>query len=118
MRHEAGLLLPERRIGLAAHDFQQAVTATKEVWITRAIRSDDAQTVPSRWLNRLTNLLKGLPAEGGQAALEGMKTRGLTAIARAEAFEAVDPAPSAPVPRRSRRSGRAPGSCPSPGSKS
>ncbi len=98
MRHEAGLLLPERRIGLAAHDFQQAVTATKEVWITRAIRSDDAQTVPSRWLNRLTNLLKGLPAEGGQAALEGMRARGLTAIARAEAFEAVDPAPSAPRP--------------------
>ncbi|NBR51968.1 MAG: double-strand break repair protein AddB [Rhodobacteraceae bacterium] len=58
MRAEAGLLLPERRIGLAAHDFQQAVAAP-EVWISRAIRSDEAETVASRWINRLTNLLSG-----------------------------------------------------------
>ena len=47
MRADAGLLLPERRIGLSAHDFQQAIAA-KEVWLTRSQRSDDAQTVPSR----------------------------------------------------------------------
>ena len=33
MRIDAGLLLPERRIGLSAHDFQQAMGAN-EVWIT------------------------------------------------------------------------------------
>ena len=44
LRHQAGLLLPERRIGLSAHDFQQAAAA-REVWLTRAIRSDDAETV-------------------------------------------------------------------------
>ena len=38
MRQSAGLLLPERQIGLSAHDFQQAV-AVKKVWITRSIRS-------------------------------------------------------------------------------
>ena len=46
MRDKAGLLLPERRIGLSAHDFQQAIGAP-EVWLTRATRSDDAETVPS-----------------------------------------------------------------------
>ena len=59
MRNDAGLLLPERRVGLAAHDYQQAVCAN-EVWITRAIRSEDAETVPSRWVNRLGNLMTGL----------------------------------------------------------
>ncbi|WP_306127232.1 double-strand break repair protein AddB [Roseovarius sp. MMSF_3350] len=98
MRHQAGLLLPERRIGLSAHDFQQAVTATPTVWITRAIRSDDAQTVPSRWLNRLTNLLQGLKEEGGAAALAEMKQRGRDALALAETFEAVAPMPSARRP--------------------
>ncbi|QFT94957.1 PD-(D/E)XK nuclease superfamily protein [Roseovarius sp. THAF9] len=98
MRHEAGLLLPERKIGLSAHDFQQAVTATPTVWITRAIRSDDAQTVPSRWLNRLTNLLQGLNDEGGKAALDAMKQRGRDALALAEAFETVAPTPSARRP--------------------
>ena len=68
MRQQAGLLLPERRIGLSAHDFQQAVAAP-EVWITRSVRSDEADTVPSRWINRLTNLLDGLPDQQGPQAL-------------------------------------------------
>ena len=46
LRLQAGLLLPERRIGLSAHDFQQAIGA-KAVWLTRSLRSDDAETVPS-----------------------------------------------------------------------
>ncbi len=75
MRSDAGLLLPERRIGLSAHDYQQAV-AGKEVWITRSKRSADAETVPSRWINRLTNLLGGLPAGNGPAALKAMRARG------------------------------------------
>ena len=75
MRAKAGLLLPERRIGLSAHDYQQAV-AGSEVWITRAKRSADAETVPSRWVNRLTNLLRGLPAQNGDTALAEMRQRG------------------------------------------
>ncbi len=75
MRAKAGLLLPERRIGLAAHDYQQAVTG-KEVWITRAKRSADAETVPSRWVNRLTNLLRGLPDQNGPEALARMRAEG------------------------------------------
>ena len=52
MRAQAGLTSPERRIGLAAHDFQQAASAP-QVILTRALRSASAETVPSRWLSRL-----------------------------------------------------------------
>ncbi|MFV2051215.1 double-strand break repair protein AddB [Aliiroseovarius sp. YM-037] len=75
MRKNAGLLLPERRIGLSAHDFQLAIAA-KEVWLTRAIRDAEAETVPSRWVNRLTNLLGGLADQGGVQALGDMRNRG------------------------------------------
>ena len=100
MRHDAGLLLPERRIGLAAHDFQQAIAAP-EVWITRSVRSDEAETVPSRWINRLTNLLSGLPDQGGARALEGMRARGaywLGLVTAIETVSEVSPA-SRPSPR-------------------
>ena len=100
MRHKAGLLLPERRIGLAAHDFQQAVAAP-EVWITRAVRSDDAETIPSRWINRMQNLLLGLPAQGGPEALKAAQDRGDVWLARAGALEQA--APVAPAPRPSPR---------------
>ena len=97
MRDRAGLLLPERRIGLSAHDFQQAIAAP-EVWLTRAQRSDDAETVPSRWLNRLTNLLAGLPDQGGPQALADMRARGRTYLSWAEALEQASPMPPAPRP--------------------
>ncbi|WP_273522005.1 double-strand break repair protein AddB [Rhodosalinus sediminis] len=108
LRHRAGLLLPERRIGLAAHDFQQAAGA-REVWLTRAARSEEAPTVPARWLNRLTNLLHGLPDQGGRAALDGMRDRGRhwlrlgAALEEAEELPAARrPAPRPPVPARPR----------------
>ncbi|KAA9007145.1 double-strand break repair protein AddB [Histidinibacterium aquaticum] len=107
MRAEAGLTLPERRIGLSAHDYQQAV-AGREVWITRAKRSDEAETVPSRWLNRLTNLLGGLEETGGPGALEEMRNRGDMWIAQAQALSAPTeevtparrPSPRPPVEAR------------------
>ena len=100
MRHAVGLLLPERRIGLSAHDFQQAVAA-KNVWITRSVRSDDAETVPSRWLNRLNNLLSGLTDNGGPQALDAMQDRGARYLAFVDQFEACEPrAPATrPAPR-------------------
>ncbi len=109
MRHDAGLLLPERRIGLAAHDFQQAIAA-REVWLTRSTRSEDAETVPSRWLNRLTNLLDGLEGAGGRAALAAMRARGATWLGWVRALEAAPtlapaprPSPRPPVPARPRK---------------
>src|SRR6056300_308313 len=94
------MMLPEGRIGLSAHDFQQAIAAP-EVWLTRPIRSDDAQTVPSRWLNRLTNLLQGLPDQGGPEALQAAKNRGDRWLKLAAALEA--PHQAAPAPRPSPR---------------
>jgi double-strand break repair protein AddB len=109
MRNEAGLLLPERRIGLSAHDYQQAVAAP-EVWLSRSIRSDDAETVASRWLNRLTNLLSGLPSLDGPKVLESMIQRGNDWIAKVQALEEVTsvqaaqrPSPQPPVAMRPRK---------------
>ncbi len=109
LRHQAGLLLPERRIGLAAHDFQQAAAAP-EVWITRALRTDEAETVASRWINRLTNLLAGLPQRQGPQALEEMKGRGQVWLDWADALDeaprvpaAFRPSPRPPVSARPRR---------------
>ncbi|MDF3072416.1 MAG: hypothetical protein K0S54_83 [Alphaproteobacteria bacterium] len=56
MRQELGLPLPERRIGLAAHDFVQAACAPN-VMLTRAERAEGAPTVKARWLARLDALL-------------------------------------------------------------
>ncbi len=95
MRQDVGLLLPERRIGLSAHDFQQAIAA-KEVVLTRAIRNDESETVPSRWINRLTNLMEGMSAEGA-AALDAMRTRGADWLRLARALDAA--VPIAPAPR-------------------
>lgn len=54
----AGLALepPERRIGLAAHDFAQGLGA-EEVILSRAERSGGTPTVASRWLQRLGAVL-------------------------------------------------------------
>ncbi|WP_380055872.1 double-strand break repair protein AddB [Falsihalocynthiibacter sp. SS001] len=103
MRHDAGLLLPERRIGLSAHDFQQAVCAP-EVWITRAIRNAESETVPSRWVNRLVNLLEGLPETGGKTALSQMRARGEVYI---DMFAALE-TPAAPIEGEKRPSPKPP----------
>jgi ATP-dependent helicase/nuclease subunit B len=52
MRHDLGLDLPERRIGLSAHDFAQSLGA-KEVILTRAAKLSGAPTVASRFTQRL-----------------------------------------------------------------
>lgn len=76
MRKQAGLLLPERQIGLSAHDFQQAI-GHPTVILSRAIRDDAATTVPSRWINRLSNLLTGLKrSPDGRDLLAEMQARG------------------------------------------
>ena len=58
MQVQLGLDDPERRIGLAAHDVAQALTA-REVLLTRAMRVDGSPAVPSRWLSRLEAVLDG-----------------------------------------------------------
>lgn len=43
---------PERRTGIAAHDFQLAMGMDKVI-MSRALRASNAPSVPSRWLQRL-----------------------------------------------------------------
>jgi ATP-dependent helicase/nuclease subunit B len=96
MRSRFGLAPPERRIGLAAHDFAQGICAPKVV-LTRAVRSGGAPTVPSRWLLRLDALLRrrawpATPWLGWAAALDQA----------AQVAEVRPPAPKPPVAARPR----------------
>jgi ATP-dependent helicase/nuclease subunit B len=52
MRHELGLDLPERRIGLSAHDFAQLLGGD-EVILTHSAKAGGAPAVASRFLHRL-----------------------------------------------------------------
>ncbi len=72
MRAAFGLPQPERRIGLAAHDFAQAAAAPAVV-LTRAEKVDGTPAVPSRWLVRLKAEigLAGLAEAHGNAARFG-----------------------------------------------
>jgi ATP-dependent helicase/nuclease subunit B len=58
MRRDLGLPPPERRVGLAAHDFAQAACAP-EVILLHSERREAAPAVKSRWLWRLETLAKG-----------------------------------------------------------
>ncbi len=70
MRKQFGLPAPERRIGLSAHDFQQAMGA-KQVVLTRALRADGQPTIPARWLLRLEAYLKLLKIDQNLIAASG-----------------------------------------------
>lgn len=103
MRGEIGLPPPERRIGLAAHDFAEGVAAPRVI-LTRAGKREGAPTVPSRWLQRLTALL-------GEDATAAMTARGERYIAIARdidkvAAQKVQPArrpkPTPPIAARPR----------------
>jgi len=59
MKRDFKLPLPERRTGLAAHDFVQLASAS-EVMLTRAKRSGNAPTVPSRFLLQLNAVLEAV----------------------------------------------------------
>ncbi|MEJ6392941.1 double-strand break repair protein AddB [Gymnodinialimonas sp. 2305UL16-5] len=104
LRSEAGLRLPDRVVGLSAHDFQQGI-AGREVWLSRAKRDDETDTVPARWVNRLVNLLGGASDET-QKALADMSARGHLWVARAQALVAPHTThPPAPRPAPSPQTG-------------
>jgi ATP-dependent helicase/nuclease subunit B len=59
MRASLGLEQPERGIGLSAHDFAM-LAAGPCVLLTRALKTEGAPTIASRWLQRLEQLTRGL----------------------------------------------------------
>jgi len=62
MRERLGLPPPERRIGLSAHDFAQAACAPQVV-LLNSERRGGSPAVASRWLWRLSTLVKGAGLE-------------------------------------------------------
>jgi ATP-dependent helicase/nuclease subunit B len=98
-----GLPLPERRIGLSAHDFTQAFSAPR-VWLTRASRTEGTPTVPCRWLLRLENLLRGTDAENALTRDADTWLNWQQKLDEPSAFVPVDPpTPKPPVEARPRR---------------
>ena len=97
MRATLGLPPPERRVGLAAHDFAQAACAP-EVILLHTERREGAPAVKSRWLWRLETLAKGARVDipGRTEALDW--ARGLDAPA--EYAPARRPAPVPPAADR------------------
>jgi ATP-dependent helicase/nuclease subunit B len=89
MRAEIGLLPPERRIGLAAHDFAEAATAPR-VFVSRAEKREGSPTVASRWLQRLEALV-------GTEATERMRADGDRYVQLARSFDWVKPGDLKPV---------------------
>jgi ATP-dependent helicase/nuclease subunit B len=87
MRYELGLDLPERRIGLSAHDFAQSLGA-REVILTRAAKLAGAPTVASRFVQRLQAVAS---KERWDAAL----ARGENYLHWARALDQLDAPPKA-----------------------
>lgn len=97
MRQALGLQSPERRIGLSAHDFQQAI-ANSHVILSRAEKENNTPTVASRWLTRLENLLLGL-GDAGKQTLGDMRARGSSYLQLAQTIEMpAQDTPAAPRP--------------------
>ncbi len=68
MRTDLGLASPERRMGLSAHDFVQAVCSDGPVYLTFSDKHEGAPAVPSRWLLRLAAILEALNGPDIEAA--------------------------------------------------
>ena len=103
MRLQIGLSAPERRFGLAAHDFAQ-LAAKPNVIMTRAARTADGPSVMSRWLWRLGTLARGALGDDVKTALKS--ERPYLAWAREldkappNPKAATRPAPRPPMPER------------------
>jgi ATP-dependent helicase/nuclease subunit B len=99
MRYTLGLDLPERRIGLSAHDFAQALGA-REVILSRAAKLAGTPTVASRFMQRLAAL-------AGERRWHEVRERGARYIALARELDApetaVPIAQPAPRPPRAAR---------------
>ncbi len=102
MQASFGLPLPERRIGLTAHDFVQAFCAPTVV-LSRAARVEGSPTVPSRWLLRLATFTGNSPLEALWAEQSPWHHWAGLLDAPGEILPAQPPAPTPPVEARPRQ---------------
>jgi ATP-dependent helicase/nuclease subunit B len=102
MRHALGLDLPERRIGLSAHDFAQLLGA-EDVILSHATKVGGAPAVASRFLHRLEAVAG---EERWNAAIDAGEryVRFAAELDRPDAIEPVkQPAPKPPRAARPQR---------------
>ena len=99
MRHELGLDLPERRIGLSAHDFAQLL-GTDDVILTHSAKVAGAPAVASRFLHRMEAVAG--TARWSEATAAGEKyVRFATELDRPDQIKPI--AQPAPMPPRATR---------------
>ncbi|GGE32690.1 double-strand break repair protein AddB [Agaricicola taiwanensis] len=93
MRRQIGLPPPERRIGLAAHDFAQAF-AHPDVIVTRALKREGVPSTPARWLQRIA-------AVAGDQVWGEARARGDAYVLLARTLDEAprEAAPAAPQPK-------------------
>jgi len=105
MRSAMKLSLPERRYGLAAHDFAE-LAANPKTYLTRSKRSSSGPMIASRWVWRLQTLLQGALDKGGAKAVLTSTTPYLEWAAQLDKPEKITPAaPPAPTPPVDKRWG-------------
>ena len=90
MRLDLGLDLPERRVGLTAHDFTQLLGA-KEVILSHAAKIAGTPTVPSRFIQRLA-------AVAGKDRWKAALSRGESYLSWARALDRPEQVAAAPQP--------------------
>lgn len=101
MKKDFGFPMPEKAIGVLAHDFCQLL-ANSQVYLTRADRVQGTPMVKSRWWMRLETVLKALKVD-----VEDLENTAFSAWAeymdRVETFtRLLPPAPKPPVEARPR----------------
>lgn len=82
MKTALGLPPPERRTGLSAHDFQ-VLMGSPDVVLTRSTKSDNAPTIASRWLQRLSIV-------AGDSARAALRRRGQVYLDWVEQIDAPE----------------------------
>jgi len=103
MRTAFGLPLPERRIGQAAHDIVQAMSAPRVI-LTRSKKVRGTPTVPSRWLMRLDRVVELAGLQIAFAQNSGDWQPWTKALSAPRSFANITPpAPRPPVIARPRR---------------
>ena len=102
MQAAVGLEPPERRIGLAAHDFQMGLGAPHVV-LSRSARLNNAPTVASRWLQRMTAVIG--EEETGRIRARGQRYLHWAAMLDAAPDRplAIRPAPKPPAAKQPKR---------------
>ena len=102
MRRDFRIAVPERSVGIAAHDFVQAFGAP-EVALTRAARQEGTPTVPSRWLLRLDTVLRAAGLDHALSPDEAITTAA-DRIDEPERYRPLPlPAPRPPLAARPRQ---------------